>query len=143
MKTRGEILCELHEERPRAAPAKPRRVLVVGARTALRRLIANVYRADGHIALEANGDADSMAQSGKEHAVDLALLDARAEPTATLDIARKLREREPGATIGVVVAQANTSFQLRVRTLGAVVVPLPLRSRVLRTILDALWLNRR
>ena len=137
MKTRGELLCELHDQRPRATPETPLRVLVVGA-TALRKLIANVYRAEGHIALEAAGAEDTVAQSGKNHRVDLALLDGRAEPTATLAIAAKLREREPGATIGVVVASPNTNLRLRVRTAGAMVVPLPLRSRVLRAILSAL-----
>ena len=138
MKTRGEILCELSEKRPRRALGRPRRVLVFGAAAALRTLIANVYRADGHIAFEAAA-TDALPKTG----VDLALLDARAEPTAALAIAARLREKDPRARVGLVVAKHDTRLSLRVHKAGAIVLELPLRSRFLRTILDALSLTNR
>lgn len=130
-----------------SSPVLRRRVLVVSADHALRKLIASVLRCDGIDAIEAASDADGLAEIHRTRAsapwgrpLDVILLDARRGREAALRTLSEVRCADPAARIAVLVKDA--SLDAAVDAYAAVPLATPITASSLRATIAMLapWL---
>lgn len=118
---------------------RKRRVLVVSQAPLIRRLVAGVYRADGHEAYEhvfnEEITADVVAPTGEREPYDLVVGDSRDDTTGAVDALARLKEHAPGVPVAMLVTDVDGTAAQRLRAKGALALAVPLASKLLKALL--------
>src|SRR5688572_2153488 len=107
MSSRGQ------ETKP-VAPGRPLRVLVVDDEESVRRLVERVMREAGHDTITAEDGNQALERAQDPGAFDILVTDVMMPGMAGDELARRLRQNEPGLKVLYLTGYSDTLFKEKV-----------------------------